>query len=80
MDKTTQERREDLVFKLAITSLVVVLVIVTLLIGLEVYVRWYVNKDFAFLGGFELEALTISMFALIIGMVRTYGRKRIDPL
>lgn len=74
MDKTIQERREALVFKLAFISIIVVSVIVALLLGLEVYVRWYLNKDFVFLGGFELEALTVSVFALIIGMVRTYSR------
>ena len=38
------------------------------LFGLQVYTRWYVNKDFAFLPGFGLEALTISVFALILGL------------
>jgi len=38
------------------------------LFGLEIYIRWYVNKDFAFLPGFGLEALTISVFALILGL------------
>lgn len=69
MNNLTQERRQTLVFRLAFISTLLSTIIVFVLIGLEVYVRWIVNKDFAFLGGFELETLTISTFVLILGMI-----------
>jgi len=58
---------------------ILALAVVLLIISFEIYVRWFVNKDFALLGGFELEALTISAFALILGMVYRYrsGEKQI---
>jgi hypothetical protein len=34
-------------------------------IGLEAYIRWTVNQDFTFVGGYKLEVLTISAFVLL---------------
>ncbi|MEK7101546.1 MAG: hypothetical protein AAB882_00125 [Patescibacteria group bacterium] len=69
MNILTPERRQELVFRLAFTSAVLGLVIVLGVIGGELWVRWTMNQNFAFLGGFELEALTMSAFALIFGML-----------
>lgn len=69
MNNTIQEHRQTLAFRLAFISATIATTLVFLLIGLEVYVRWAVNRDFIFLGGFELEALTISTFILILGIV-----------
>jgi len=79
MNTPTQERRSTLVFRLSFISVILALAVVLLIISFEIYVRWFVNKDFALLGGFELEALTISAFALILGMVYRYrsGEKQI---
>lgn len=41
---------------------------VFVLVGLETYVRWTLNQNFTFLGGGELEALTYSAFALLLGL------------
>lgn len=72
----TQERRQTLAFRLAFITAVVATITVFLLIGLEVYVRWIVNRDFVFLGGFELEALTISTFILILGVIYLFRPER----
>lgn len=72
MNNSIQERRQTIIFRLALISAVLGLIIALALIGLEVYVRWFIAKDFAFLNGFELSALIISVFALIIGMVHAY--------
>lgn len=37
-------------------------------IGFEAYVRWSLNQNFTFLGGWELEALTVSAFGLMFGL------------
>ena len=41
----------------------------------QTYVRWNLNKDFTFLGGFELEALTLSAFGLL-GTLVFLARRR----
>lgn len=68
MNTLTPERRQALVFRLAFISTVLALIIVFAIIGGEVWVRWTMNQNFAFLGGFELEALTLSAFALVFGL------------
>lgn len=52
------------------TSIVAVLAIIVVfgLVLAQTYVRWSVNQNFTFLGGNELEALTLSAFALLIGL------------
>ncbi len=72
MNNLVQEGRRTLVFRFAFTIATLTLAIVLIVIGLETYIRWFMSKDFTFLGGFELETLTVSVFALIIGMMYTY--------
>lgn len=72
MNNLTQERRQTLVFRLAFVSAILILLVVLITAGFELYVRWFVNKDFMLLGGFELEALTLSASALILGMTYLY--------
>jgi len=35
----------------------------------QAYVRWTINQNFTFLGGFQLEALTAASFALLIALI-----------
>ena len=76
MNTSTPEGRETLVFRLAVISALVLLVIVLAVTGFELYVRWFVNKDFTFLGGFQLEALTLSVGALILGLLSAHRPSR----
>lgn len=39
------------------------------LCAVQAYVRWKINQNFTFLGGVELEALTVASFALLIALV-----------
>ena len=45
---------------------IALLVVVVAVSAFEAYVRWYINLNFTSLGGFELEALTIGAFALLL--------------
>ena len=38
----------------------------------QAYVRWSMNQNFTFLGGNELEVLTFSAFALLLGLNYLY--------
>lgn len=52
------------------TSIAAVLAVV-IVFGLVIaqgYVRWSVNQNFTFLGGNELEALTLAAFGLLFGL------------
>ncbi len=68
MNTLTPERRQELVFRLAFISTVLALIVVFATIGGETWVRWTMNQSFAFLSGFELEALTLSAFAMLFGL------------
>lgn len=68
----TRERVATIVFWLAFISAVLLFVTTIALVGLEAYIRWTINKDFSFLGGFELETLTASATILILGLTRLY--------
>lgn len=72
MNNSTYERRQTVLFRFVYISAIVMLFVVLITAGFELYVRWFVNKDFILLGGFELEALTISVSALILGMAYLY--------
>ncbi|MBI4079987.1 hypothetical protein HY414_02060 [Candidatus Kaiserbacteria bacterium] len=39
------------------------------LVGLEAYVRWSLNQDFTFLGGFGLEALGLLVLGQTLGLL-----------
>ena len=51
------------------------IIIVLAFIALQTYVRWTLNQNFTFLGGFELEALTLAAFALLITLIITSRRE-----
>lgn len=68
----TPENRSKIVFILALVVAKLSFSAVLVLVLLEAYVRWTINKQFAFLSGFELEALTVSTFVLIISLSYLY--------
>lgn len=39
------------------------------LCAVQGYVRWKINQNFTFLGGMELEALTLASFGLLVSLV-----------
>lgn len=57
------------------SAVAVLFFIIVLGLGaLQAYVRWFVNQNFTFLGGFELEAATVGAFALLIALLFTSRR------
>lgn len=77
MDKLQEVRRERLVFRLTFISAAVAMIIVLALILVEAYVRWSMNLNFTFLGGSELEVLTVSAFATMLGLSYLYRPTKI---
>ncbi len=76
MNPHTIERRKTIVFRFAVGTVAASLLIVLFFVALQAYVRWVINKDFLFLGGFELEALTFAAFALLFGLAYLYRPER----
>ncbi len=62
------EKRERMMFRFSTAVAALALFVVFALVFLQVYVRWSVNQNFTFLGGNELEVLTFSSFALLLGL------------
>jgi hypothetical protein len=44
-------------------------ILVAVLGGFEIYVRWTLNQNFTFLGGWGFEAITLGAFALLIALL-----------
>ena len=61
-------KKKELVSGAAVVAMLASLVAVLAIVGLQVYVRWFINQNFTFLGGGELEVLTVSSFALTLGL------------
>ena len=78
MEKITSEmkRHEKFIFRFSVCVSILSLIIVLGLIIAQVYVRWYTNQTFTFLGGSELEVLTISAFTLVLGLLYAYRPQR----
>ena len=74
----TQKKCSKFVFSLSITCATLSMAIVLLLITLQAYVRWAINQNFVLLGGGELEVLTVSAFASVIGLAYIYRPKGIS--
>jgi hypothetical protein len=72
MKLLSSEKREVLIFWLALIVAKLSFIASTILLACEIYVRWNINKDFTFLGGLELEVLILSTFALIIAIIYRY--------
>jgi uncharacterized membrane protein YkgB len=67
-----KEKHEKTVYKFSMAIAIVSMIVIAVLLIAQAYVRWYINQSFTFLGGYELEVLTISVFALLIGLAHAY--------
>lgn len=63
-----KEKRQNLVYRLSIITFGVSAVLFFVLITTQTYVRWVVNKDFSFLGGFGLEILALLVLGQIVSL------------
>lgn len=68
MEISSREKRERMIFRFSAAVAALALLIMFVLTIAQAYVRWSVNQNFAFLGGNELEVLTFSSFALVLGL------------
>lgn len=64
-----KDKRRRVIHWVAFLAALLSFVTLIVLIGGEVYVRWYVNQNFTFLGGFALEALMLMFTALTLGLL-----------
>jgi len=46
-------------------------IIIFIIVLAEIYVRWKLNQSFTFLGGFELEALTLLLLGELVLLSRS---------
>ena len=76
MDESKRQKREQLLFYFSFGIAAIVLLFVAVIVGATIYVRWSVNQNFTFLGGNELEALTIGACALLISLVYVYRPRK----
>lgn len=70
--KFTTPSRSTFIYYLSIGITMLSLITVAALVGLTIFVRWKLNQNFTFLGGWELEALTIGTFALTASLAYIY--------
>ena len=63
-----KEKRQNLVYRLSIITFIVSALLFVALITAQTYVRWVVNKEFSFLGGFGLEILALLVLGQIIAL------------
>ena len=71
MSSSPRDRSRPLfLFSAGLVALSLLFVIV--MTAVQIYVRWNVNQNFTFLGGNELEAITVGAFALLIALVCTH--------
>lgn len=69
MNHMTHEQKEKLLFGFSFIIAAVSIIAVAAFIAAQAYVRWKINQNFTFLGGSELEALTLGAFGLVIALL-----------
>ena len=72
---TPTEKQQCTIYWISLVSAILMLALGVFISAFEMYVRWQVNKDFTFLGGGELAALTVSGTALMLGLMH-WSRSR----
>ena len=65
-----------MVFRLSIGTFVVSSLLLFGFIVAQAYVRWTLNQNFSFLGGFELEALSLLVLGQIVALSYIHRTER----
>ncbi|MES2007125.1 MAG: hypothetical protein V4436_03380 [Patescibacteria group bacterium] len=65
---------EKMVYKFSFIIAWVSVLVVFGFIAVQAYVRWTINQEFTFLGGFGLEALTLGAFGLLAALLFAKNR------
>ncbi|MEK7132420.1 MAG: hypothetical protein AAB830_00015 [Patescibacteria group bacterium] len=71
-----KETRQSLVFWLSIITFIVSAIMFLGFVAAQTYVRWAMNQNFSFLGGFELEALSLLVLGQIIALSHIHRAER----
>ena len=72
MNENIKEKRGNFIFRFSVVVSVISLLTVFISTGAQIYIRWFINKDFIVVGGNQLEFLTISAFALVLVLAYTH--------
>ena len=65
-----EQQRNSMLFWVSFAIAVFSFLIFIALLFAQTYVRWKVNQDFSFLGGFGLESLALLSLGLLLGLLR----------
>jgi TRAP-type C4-dicarboxylate transport system permease small subunit len=76
METSIQEKRQRMVFRLSYLAACVSFIGLVLIVVAEVIVRWKVNQNFSFLGGFGLESLALLTLGLLAMLMHTNRAER----
>jgi len=63
------ECMHNFLYRFALVVLVLSAVVFFCVLFAQMYVRWYVNQNFAFIGGFGLESLAALVLGLTLGLL-----------
>lgn len=74
--KNLHEKAPQLLFVVSFAFVVIAFVAALFLFGLEAYVRWSINQNFTFLGGYQSESLLVGAVALLATLLYVYGPRR----
>ena len=66
--RMNKEKQQDAVYRLSVITFGVSAVLLFGLTVLQAYVRYFLNKDFSFLGGWGLEALALLVLGQIVAL------------
>jgi hypothetical protein len=70
-----KENRGEALFYISLVAAVLSLVAAFGVSAGNAYIRWTLNQNFTFLGGWELEALTLGAFGLLFGLTYIQARR-----
>jgi hypothetical protein len=73
MSITSEGKRHPVMVAALVLSIIAILAAFGLIIA-QAYVRWSLNLNFTFLGGNVLEALLISGFGTLLGLIHIRNR------
>lgn len=66
---------EKTVYKVSFIIAWAFVLVIAGFIAAQSYIRWTINQNFTFIGGFGLEALILGTFALIIALLFAKNRE-----
>jgi len=70
------DKRHNFIYRFGLTVSILSAVTFFVILFAQIYVRWYINQNFTFLGGFGLESLSLLVLGLTLGLLHSpYSRR-----